>query len=70
MVNPEKIAAGMLEVDENDVSYSAGKFSVPGTDIASLTFGSVARMAYVGHELPDGVEPGLADLDRERIFAP
>jgi aerobic carbon-monoxide dehydrogenase large subunit len=55
----KKIAAGMLEVDENDVSYSAGKFSVPGTDIASLTFGSVARMAYVGHKLPDGVEPGL-----------
>jgi carbon-monoxide dehydrogenase large subunit len=55
----KKIAAGMLEVDENDVSYSAGKFSVPGTDIASLTFGTVARMAYVGHKLPDGVEPGL-----------
>jgi aerobic carbon-monoxide dehydrogenase large subunit len=55
----KKIAADMLEVDENDVSYSAGKFSVPGTDIASLTFGSVARMAYVGHKLPDGVEPGL-----------
>jgi carbon-monoxide dehydrogenase large subunit len=55
----KKIAAGMLEVDENDVSYSAGKFSVPGTDIAYLTFGNVARMAYVGHKLPDGVEPGL-----------
>ena len=55
----KKIAADMLEVDENDVSYSAGKFSIPGTDIASLTFGSVARMAYVGHKLPDGVEPGL-----------
>jgi carbon-monoxide dehydrogenase large subunit len=49
----------MLEVDEHDVSYSAGKFSVPGTDIASLTFGTVARMSYVGHKLPDGVEPGL-----------
>src|SRR5580704_4145444 len=55
----KKIAADMLEVDENDVSYSAGKFSIPGTDIAPLTFGSVARMAYVGHKLPDGVEPGL-----------
>jgi carbon-monoxide dehydrogenase large subunit len=55
----KKIAAGMLEVDEKDVSYQAGKFGVPGTDIASLTFGKVARMAYVGHKLPDGVEPGL-----------
>jgi len=55
----KKIAAGMLEVDEGDVSYRAGKFSVSGTDIAPLTFGTVARMAYVGHKLPDGLEPGL-----------
>ena len=49
----------MLEVDEKDVSYSAGAFSVPGTDIAPVTFSKVARMAYVGHKLPDGVAPGL-----------
>lgn len=54
-----KIAAGMLEVDEKDVAYSAGNFSVPGTDIAPVTFGKVARMAYVGHKLPDGLAPGL-----------
>src|SRR5216683_3229917 len=53
------IAAGMLEVDEKDVSYSAGEFSVPGTDIRPVTFGKVARMAHVGHKLPDGLEPGL-----------
>ena len=29
-----------------------------GTDI-SLTFAPVARMAYVGHILPAGLEPGL-----------
>ena len=55
----KKIAAGMLEVDEKDISYREGQFSVPGTDIAPLTFGTVARMAYVGHKLPDGLEPGL-----------
>src|SRR5258705_422328 len=55
----KKIAAGMLEVDEADVSYRAGQFSVPGTDIAPLSFGTVARMAYLGHKLPDGLEPGL-----------
>jgi carbon-monoxide dehydrogenase large subunit len=54
-----KIAAGMLEVDEKDVAYSAGTFGVPGTDIAPVTFAKVARMAYVGHRLPDGVAPGL-----------
>jgi len=55
----KKIAAGMLEVDEKDVAYSAGTFSVPGTDIAAVSFAKVARMAYVGHRLPDGLAPGL-----------
>lgn len=55
----KKIAAGLLEVDEKDVSFSAGLFSVPGTDIKPVTFPNVARMAYVGHKLPDDVAPGL-----------
>jgi aerobic carbon-monoxide dehydrogenase large subunit len=59
VVKAKKIAAGMLEVDEKDIAYASGAFSVPGTDIAPLTFAKVARMAYVGHKLPDGVEPGL-----------
>jgi carbon-monoxide dehydrogenase large subunit len=54
-----KIAAGVLEVDEKDISYSAGAFSVPGTDIAPVTFARVARMALTGHKLPDDVTPGL-----------
>jgi len=54
-----KIAAGMLEVDEKDGSYDAGMFGVSGTDVAEIPFAKVARMAYVGHRLPDGVEPGL-----------
>ncbi len=48
-----------MEVDEKDVSYSAGAFAVPGTDVAAVPFAKVARMAYVGHRLPDGLEPGL-----------
>jgi carbon-monoxide dehydrogenase large subunit len=55
----KRIAAGLLEVDEKDVSYSAGLFSVPGTDIQPVAFPKVARMAYVGHKLPDNVAPGL-----------
>jgi aerobic carbon-monoxide dehydrogenase large subunit len=54
-----KIAAAMMEVDDKDLVYQGGSFRVAGTDLASLTFASVARMAYVGHVLPDGVEPGL-----------
>jgi len=55
----KSIAAGLLEVDEKDVSYRAGSFSVPGTDIAPLSFSNIARMAYLGHKLPDGMSPGL-----------
>ena len=54
-----KIAAGMLEVDEADLSYEGGKFRVPGTDIEPIAFAKIARMAYVGHQLPSGMEPGL-----------
>jgi carbon-monoxide dehydrogenase large subunit len=54
-----RIAAGMMEVDAQDVVYDAGSFAVPGTDLPPLAFAAVARMAYLGHRLPDGVEPGL-----------
>ena len=55
----KRIAAGLLEVDEKDVSYEAGGFSVPGTDIAPVTFAKAARMAHLGHKLPQGTAPGL-----------
>ncbi|MCA6100511.1 xanthine dehydrogenase family protein molybdopterin-binding subunit [Bradyrhizobium australafricanum] len=59
----KKIAAGMLEADEKDIAYSAGIFSIPGTDIAPVTFAKVARMAYVGHQLPEGLAPGLDETE-------
>jgi aerobic carbon-monoxide dehydrogenase large subunit len=55
----KKIAAEMMEVAAEDLSYEGGSFIVPGTEIAPLTFAKVARMAYLGHVLPDGMEPGL-----------
>ncbi|MBV8575426.1 MAG: xanthine dehydrogenase family protein molybdopterin-binding subunit, partial [Acetobacteraceae bacterium] len=54
----KRIAAAMMEVAAGDVVYD-GNFSVAGTDIPGLSFASVARMAYVGHVLPDGEAPGL-----------
>ena len=54
-----RIAAHLLEVDEKDVAYQEGSFGVPGTDIAPLAFAKVARMAYLGHNLPEGTAPGL-----------
>jgi carbon-monoxide dehydrogenase large subunit len=54
-----KFASAMMEVAEPDIAYEGGHFIVPGTDIAPLAFAKVARMAYVGHVRPEGVEPGL-----------
>jgi aerobic carbon-monoxide dehydrogenase large subunit len=55
----KKIAAEMMEVAAEDIAYEGGSFIVPGTEIAPLAFANVARMAYLGHVLPDGMEPGL-----------
>ena len=54
----KKIAAEMMEVAAEDLAYEGGSFVVPGTGVA-LAFAKVARMAYVGHVLPKGIEPGL-----------
>lgn len=55
----KKIAAAMMEVDDADVAFTAGEFSVPGTDLQPISFAKVARMAHVGSALPAGMEPGL-----------
>ncbi len=55
----KKIAAEMMEVAAQDIAFDGGLFSLPGTNIEPLPFARVARMAYVGHVLPKGIEPGL-----------
>jgi aerobic carbon-monoxide dehydrogenase large subunit len=55
----KKIAGEMLEAAAEDIAYEGGHFVIPGTGMAPLDFAKVARMAYVGHVLPRGVEPGL-----------
>jgi len=55
----KKIAAEMMEVAAEDLAYEGGSFVIPGTGVAPLAFAKVARMAYVGHVLPKGIEPGL-----------
>ena len=55
----KKIAAQMMEVAAQDIAFDDGSFSVPGTNIEPLSFAKVARMAYLGHVLPEALEPGL-----------
>jgi len=53
-----KIAAHLMEAAEADVEFREGSFGVVGTD-RQVSFATVARAAHTGHDLPEGVEPGL-----------
>ena len=53
-----KIAAHLMEADEADVLFADGTFTVAGTD-KSVGIGDVAFAAYVPHNYPEGLEPGL-----------
>lgn len=53
-----KIAAHKLEAAEEDLEFAEGKWTVKGTD-KSIAFGDVALTAYIPHDYPEGVEPGM-----------
>jgi aerobic carbon-monoxide dehydrogenase large subunit len=53
-----KIAAHLMEAAVEDVVFEDGNFTVAGTD-KSTSFGDVALTAYVPHNYPEGLEPGL-----------
>lgn len=54
-----KIAAHLLEAAETDVAFEDGKYFVKGSPGRVKTFPEVALMAYLAHNLPAGLEPGL-----------
>lgn len=60
------IAAHLLEADVSDIEFSAGRFSVRGTD-QGLGIADVALATFAAHNLPDGVEPSL---DSDATFDP
>jgi carbon-monoxide dehydrogenase large subunit len=56
-----KIAAHLLEADVEDVVYEDGKAFVRGVPDRAKTFGEVALMAYIAHNYPSDLEPGLSE---------
>ncbi|SLN76911.1 xanthine dehydrogenase family protein molybdopterin-binding subunit [Oceanibacterium hippocampi] len=54
----KKIAAHLMEAAVDDIEYKSGVFKVAGTD-RQTTMAEVAFAAYVPHNFPEGVEPGL-----------
>ena len=53
-----KIAAHLLEASAEDLEYADAKWTVKGTE-KSVGFGDVALQAYLAHNYPEGLEPGL-----------
>jgi carbon-monoxide dehydrogenase large subunit len=53
-----KIAAHLMEASPDDVEFEKGTFRVSGTD-KEKSIGEVALAAYVPHDYPEGLEPGL-----------
>ena len=56
-----KIAAHELEVAEEDVEFAEGMLRVRGAPDRAKTIPDVAFSAFLAHNLPDGVEPGLEE---------
>jgi len=54
----KKIAAHLMEASVDDVEFDAGTFRVAGTD-KTKSIGEIAFAAYVPHNYPEGLEPGL-----------
>jgi carbon-monoxide dehydrogenase large subunit len=57
----KKIAAHLLEASPSDIEYTGGQFHVRGAPGKSVPFGAVALTAYVPHNYPEGLEPGLEE---------
>lgn len=63
----KRIAAHLLEVAEEDVESSEGRFGVVGAPGRGVTLREVARAAHVAWSLPEGLEPGL---NESAVFDP
>jgi len=55
------IAAHQFEAAPEDVEFTAGTFSVSGTPSKSVHIQELGFPAFSAHDLPDGMEPNLAE---------
>jgi carbon-monoxide dehydrogenase large subunit len=61
MAKAKRIAAHELEVAEEDVEFSEGALRVRGAPDKARTIGDISLSAFLAHNLPDGMEPGLEE---------
>jgi carbon-monoxide dehydrogenase large subunit len=60
------LAAHLLEANAEDLEFSAGRYSVKGTD-QGIGIAEVALATFAAHNYPEGMEPGL---DAESTYDP
>jgi carbon-monoxide dehydrogenase large subunit len=57
----KRIAAHLLEASANDIEYVNGQFQVRGAPGKAVPFGTVSLTAYIPHNYPADLEPGLEE---------
>jgi carbon-monoxide dehydrogenase large subunit len=62
-----RIAAHLLEANEDDLDFTGGKFEVKGSPGSALSMAEIAFATFTAHNLPDGMEPSL---DSDATFDP
>ncbi|WP_055695260.1 xanthine dehydrogenase family protein molybdopterin-binding subunit [Streptomyces prasinopilosus] len=54
-----RVAAHLLEADEDDLDFTDGVFTVKGSPEARKTIQEIAFETFTSHDVPDGMEPTL-----------
>jgi len=62
-----RIAAHLLEANEDDLDFKDGSFSVRGTPDTKIGIQETALAVFAAHNYPEGIEPSL---DSEATFDP
>ena len=57
----QRLAPHQLEVSEEDLVFEEGEFHVQGAPSRSMTIQEVAGQAYLAHNIPEDMEPGLEE---------
>jgi carbon-monoxide dehydrogenase large subunit len=62
-----RIAAHLLEANEEDLDFSGGSFSVRGTPGTGISMQEIALATFAAHNYPEGIEPSI---DAEATYDP
>src|SRR5690242_16911776 len=62
-----RVAAHLLEANEDDLQFEGGSFAVRGTPGTSLSIQEIALATFAAHNWPEGMEPSI---DAEATFDP